>query len=256
MCFRAVNRNFDEALFRRFTLYFDDMRRLGKFHKNDSMSGLISDDPRTLLVMSRFGITLGFGDKTIDEVCGGHGVDADTFLAVVNMLLAEEGDVGLSDSVFSLGALMEYLRNSHDYFLGFRLPSIRRKLKEALDDGESNLSKAIMNYFDEYVAEVEQHMKYEEDNVFPYVRSLLEGKEKVDYSIDIFRKQHDKVEARLWEFKNILIRYYPAKNSSEINGVLFDIFNCEQELASHNEVEDRLFVPAIMEIEVKNEGRR
>jgi regulator of cell morphogenesis and NO signaling len=34
--------------------------------------------------MSRFGITLGFGEKTIEQVCRQCGVDTATFLAVMN----------------------------------------------------------------------------------------------------------------------------------------------------------------------------
>ena len=34
-----------------------------------------------------------------------------------------------------------------------------------------------------------------------------------------------------------------------MNAVLFDIFTCEQELASHGQVEDRLFVPAVYQLE-------
>ena len=34
-----------------------------------------------------------------------------------------------------------------------------------------------------------------------------------------------------------------------MNAVLFDIFNCEKDLVSHNEVEDYLFVPAVLQLE-------
>ena len=50
---------------------------------------------------------------------------------------------------------------------------------------------------------------------------------------------------KLRELKNIIIKYYPSGSSNELNGVLFDIFNCEHELASHNAVEDELFIPAV-----------
>ena len=47
------------------------------------------------------------------------------------------------------------------------------------------------------------------------------------------------------ELKNIIIKYYPSGGTNELNGVLFDIFTCEQELASHNAVEDGIFIPAV-----------
>jgi regulator of cell morphogenesis and NO signaling len=83
------------------------------------------------------------------------------------------------------------------------------------------------------------------------VRSLLKGEKTPGYQISIFRTQHDQIEARLNEFKNILIKYYPAKSTNTMNGVLFNIFNCEDDLASHNAVENRLFVPVVAEYERK-----
>lgn len=34
-----------------------------------------------------------------------------------------------------------------------------------------------------------------------------------------------------------------------LNSVLFDIFSTEEDLASHNHIEDSLFIPAILELE-------
>ena len=143
---------------------------------------------------------------------------------------------------------LTYLHYSHEYFLGFRLPEIRNKLIQTVGQ-KDDVSKAMINYFDEYVGEVHKHMKYEEDVVFPYVRKLLSGKKTAGYNINVFEKRHNHVEARLTEFKDILIRFYPSRSTNEINSVLFDIFNCENDLASHNDVEDKLLVPAITELE-------
>ena len=208
------------------------------------MCDLVSDRYPVLQVMSRFGIALGFGDKTIAEVCAENKVDTDTFLAVVGISVSRSGGEELSGPV-AVRSLLDYLHNSHGYFLGFRLPAIRRKLIGAVDCSLSDVSFAIMRYFDEYVAEVDRHMSYEEKSVFPYVEALLAGEKKADYSIDVFRRQHDKVEARLRELKNIIIKYYPSGGTNELNGVLYDIFTCEEELASHNAVENELFVPAV-----------
>lgn len=230
------------------------MQRLGKYVKTDRMCDLVSDHYRVLLVMSRFGIGLGFGDKTIDEVCRANGVDTFTFLVVVNMLLSDEVPQPVSDKVY-VDSLLRYLHNSHDYFLGFRLPEIRRKLVDVVGLGDE-LSRAIIAYFDGYIDGVNAHMAYEEGIVFPYVRSLLEGVRPDGYRIEVFRQHHDQVETLLTEFKNILIQFYPSDSTNEINGVLFDIFNCENDLASHNAVEDMLFVPTVGLLEQMMEEKR
>lgn len=228
------------------------MNRKTNYRASDSMSGLITSSYRVLLVMSRFGIGFGVGDKTIGEVCDENGVDTPTFVTVVNMLVDDAGDPArYSHAEVSVGSLVGYLHKSHDYFLDFRLPKIREDLVKALPAPQNKLTKAIIGYFDQYVAEVNRHMKYEEKYVFPYVRELLAGRKPEGYSIDVFSKRHDQVESKLTEFKEVFIKYYPARSTNEINSVLFDIFNCEHDLASHNEVEDRLFVPAVVELERK-----
>lgn len=226
------------------------MYRIGRYDADDRMCDLVCDRYPVLLVMSRFGIALGFGDKTIGEVCRDSGVDTGTFLTVVNTHIdGEAPDPG----AVSVGALVGYLRNSHDYFLDFRLPGIRRKLIEAIDCSCNDVAFAILRFFDEYVAEVHKHMDYEERKVFPYVEALLAGERPEGYSIDIFRRHHDQVEAKLAELKRIIIRYYPSGSTNELNGVLFDIFTCERDLASHNDIEDRLFIPAIKRLEEAGE---
>ncbi len=139
---------------------------------DDRMCDLVCDRYSVLQVMSRFGIAPGFGDKRIAEVCADREVDTATFLAVVNMHL---GGGSAAAGEVSVRALTDYLRNAHRYFLSFRLPAIRRKLIEAVDCSRSDVSLAIMRYFDEYAAEVDGHMAYEERTVFPYVEALLEG---------------------------------------------------------------------------------
>ena len=57
-----------------------------KYSATDKMSDLICENYSLLLVMSRFGISLGFGDQTVEQVCEQQGVHTGTFLAVVNFM--------------------------------------------------------------------------------------------------------------------------------------------------------------------------
>lgn len=220
------------------------------------MSELVGDNYNILLVMSRFGISLGFGDQTIEEVCRRSGVDTPTFLAIVNVMLDVEYNPE-QDGAISVDCFLRYLHNSHTYFLDYRLPELRRKLIEAIDCHHGDIAFAVLRFFDEYVAEVRKHLEYEESKVFPYVRQLLAGTASGDYSIADYLSQHDQIADKLTELKNILVQYYPSEDSFELNGVLFDIFTCEDDLASHNYVEDHLFIPVVQQLERERaEGRK
>ena len=189
------------------------MYKNGKYRETDKMSDLICENYPMVLVMSRFGIALGFGEKNIGEVCRQNGVDPCTFLTVVNFLTEEiSAPMTNIDKCLSIEALITYLHNAHAYFLDFRLPHIRRKLTDAIADCPKDVAFVITKFFDEYAAE-------------------------------------DQIEMKIIELKNILIKYYPGPGSNLLNSVLFDIFATEQDLASHNHVEDYLFAPAILTLE-------
>lgn len=229
------------------------MNEQHKYRVTDKMSDLICDNYSLLMVMSRFGLSLGFGDKSVKDVCEAQNVDCSTFLAVANFISEEQYSYTGEEIDFSISALMDYLKRAHAYFLDFNLPAIRRKLIEAIDYSDSNdVAFLILKFFDEYTKEVRRHMEYENKAVFTYVERLLQGKLSDQYDIATFACMHNQIETKLTELKSIIIKYYPEKeNNNLLNAVLFDIFNCEQDLATHCQVEDYMFVPTVAQIERK-----
>lgn len=228
------------------------MNKYLKYSASDKMSDLICENYKLLLVMSRFGLSLGFGDQTVQQVCERQGVHTDTFLTVVNFMEEECCMPEDYHKNISIDALIDYLRQAHSYFLDFNLPAIRRKLIDAIDCSQDNVAFLILKFYDEYVNEVRAHMEYENDVVFKYVDALLKGGDTGRYNIGVFVARHNQIQVKLTELKNIIVKYYPAKtNNNLLNSVLFDIYSCEKELSSHCRVEDYLFVPLIVEFENK-----
>lgn len=220
------------------------------YSSHSKMADLVSEHYNILLLIYRFDIPLGVGERTIKEICDEHGVDVDTFLFVVHFILFDEGvgQKGLYKKL-SIPLLIRFLRNSHSYFLDFRLPEIRRNMLEAIDQAPEDIRFVIQKYFDNYEKEVFQHMKYEDEVVFPYVESLLEGANDLEYSIRTFEKRHDQVELKMLELKNIFIKYYPMEMDFKVNNVLHDLFTCSEELHIHNDVEDHILIPCVREME-------
>ena len=195
---------------------------------NDKMSDIICDNYSLLQVMSRFDLPLGFGDCSVEEVCHFHQVDCHTFLTVLNFINKGHSRSSTAYEDLSVQSLMSYLKNAHHYFLDFQLPTIRRKLLEAIDcstDGEVTI--LILKFFDGYVQEVRNHMNYEDAHVFTYVDKLLKGEKDEAYDINMFVRHHHHIDEKLTELKNSIIKYYPVnQNAYRMNSVLFDIFNC------------------------------
>lgn len=224
------------------------MYKVWSYSPSDKMSDLICDNYPMILVLNRFDIAMGFKDGSIGEVCEASGVDVDTFLAIVNLLIAADShSVEIDPTRISLEAVVSYLARSHKYFSEYKFQDIRAKLEAAICS-ENAFSQAILSYFDEYVSEVERHMNYEDEVVFSSVERLLSGHTEGLFNIDLFSDHHECMDSKLVELKNIIIKYYPAQTTNELSGVLFEIFAAEDDLESHTLIEDHILIPVIREL--------
>lgn len=229
------------------------------YQATDKMISLISDNYQLLQVMSRFGISLGFGDKTVAEVCKINQVDTTTFLAVINFAHTGYSQIIENIDDLSIPSLINYLKQSHIYFLEFQLPKIRKELDIALDH-DNHITPLIIELFDHYIISIKKHMNYEDKHLFSYVEKLLHGNIQdniqEDFEITTFSKNHYLVDDNMHEIKNTLIKYNPAKNNNELSAVLYNIYCFENELDAHCKAEDYIFLPAVFNLEKKIQNER
>ena len=225
------------------------MKNQKMYEADDKMISLIRDNYDLLQSLGSFGISLGFGDKTVRETCEMNGVDTYTFLAVVNFTSNGYGDFE-SDEQLDVRTLLLYLDASHKYYLDFQLPFIRRELEDSLDSSNS-LAQLILRLYDEYAHEIRRHMTYEQRTLFPYVESLIDGRPMTDYSIETFSKHHGAADKKLRELKLLIIKYLPSDglHNNQLTATLHDIYDNEEWLRQHAQVEDHIFVPAIRRLE-------
>ena len=227
------------------------MKNQKMYEADDKMISIIRDNYNILQSLGSFGINLGFGDKTVPEVCEEQNVDTYTFLAVVNFTINGYKEYDNADRL-SLSTLLHYLKASHAYYIDFQLPFIRKELVEALDE-KDNLARLILKLYDDYAHSITNHMKYEEKMVFPYVQALIDGNVNATFDIETFSKHHIQVDQKLKELKSIIIKYLPSDglHNNQLSATLYDIYNNEEWLTHHSEVEEEIFIPA-----VRNEERK
>lgn len=219
-----------------------------RYLASNRLRDIVADNSLLLPALSRFGISLGFGDSSVSSVCESHGVDTATFLAITNFISGKPFEA----ENISLPTIVSYLKSAHAYFIDYRLPDIRRRLLGTISQGSlCDVTIAIIRFYDEYVAEVKRHMEYENEHVFTYVDTLLAGDKPTDFSISFFRDNHRSIADKLKELKEILICHFTADKGrvDMLNSLLFDIIVCERDLVAHCNVEDSLFIPAVEKIE-------
>lgn len=217
---------------------------------DDVIIDIINDDYTILPLLSRFSIPLGLGNETLNDVCRRNDIDVKALLLVLNYIRT-----GIIDSsyisVVSPLEVVRFLKNSHDYFINYKFGHIRKNLIAALDLETNPTNNLILKFFDSFVKKVEDHFRYEENTVFPYVENLVDSK-KSAYTIEIFERHHEEVVDALAELKNIILRYYRTTAPNLMYDVLVDIYNCEEDLASHSDIENNLLIPMVYDLERKS----
>ena len=217
------------------------------FTENTKMAELVISNPTLMLTLSRFGIELGFGDQNVKEVCEKANVSPLFFLLICNLYSNPEFIPSKEDiKSVEANAILSYLSESHKYYLKERLPHIESHLKRIVEACPARYSNTINRFFNEYKDEVESHFKYEEEVVFPYIKSLCNNALNPNFSIREFESNHSNIEDKLNDLMNILIKYLPAnifpKERIEIS---LDIMEVTSDLSCHTLVEERVLVPFV-----------
>ncbi|GAB1358902.1 hemerythrin domain-containing protein [Porphyromonadaceae bacterium] len=225
------------------------------FPSSMKMADMILKNYSLLSVLPRFGVHLGFGDKSIGEVCAKYNIDEHFFLLACNVHTFDDY-LPEKDEIVKLNieSLIDYLQQSHNYYIKEKITAIEQKIDEIGKGCSKTHAQILKQFFAEYKQEVINHFDYEEEVVFPYIRRLAKGETQVNYHIDQYEENHSNIEDKLGDLKNIMIKYLPEEVSSETrNSILFDIFLFEEELSKHTRIENKILIPFVSEIEKEYE---
>ncbi|MBG0781164.1 MAG: hypothetical protein H0S84_02730 [Bacteroidales bacterium] len=232
-------------------------------HKDLKMAEVIHMNHHLLPVLNRFDIYLGFGERTVEAVCIDHKVNVDFFLEIVNTFHDSSYFPLRHLQSFKASMLIDYLHKTHAYYLDVKIPEIGRYISEIAQtsDFEEIHRKLLKDFFNQYQHELTNHINKEEQGVYPYVLRLEKALESEDanaetikelqqYSIIEYEKDHDDVEAKLFDLKNILIKYLPpVHNNKLLNLIVHEIFELERDLNNHGHIEDLILVPIVENME-------
>ncbi len=226
-----------------------------RFSPDTKMADLILHNYTLLSVLPRFDIRLGFGDRCVSTTCREAGIDENFFLTICNLHTFEGYRLSSEElERINMRSIVDYLKNSHDYYLNYRISAIEAKLETMGKCCDAKHHKMITSFFEEYKAEILKHFKYEEQTVFPYVYKLLEGTAPDEFHINQYEDHHDNIDDKLSDFKNIILKYLPDSCPSNArNEILYDVFLFEDDLAKHTRIEERILTPLVKRMEASYE---
>ena len=221
------------------------------FSSDARLSALITAHPSLLSLLTRLGISLGFGDRSIADVCESSGVDTGFFLLICNVYTFNNY-IPSTPTILGtdMNGLVPYLEKSHKYYVDKRLPHIERHLDAIAHKLGGRIGKVFISFFQEYKQEVEEHFGHEERDVFPHIRALMSGERDTSYSIGMFLHTHSDIEGKLDDLLNIVFKYLPPQvDNDNVMDVVYDILRLREDLKKHTFIEEKIMVPLVCHLE-------
>ena len=92
-----------------------------RFTEKQKLEELLAINPQLILMLPRFDMELGFGEKRVDEVCRLSNVPISLFLLLCNVYTYDDYEPSEEDIKSINGKwLVKYLIASHDFYLNHR----------------------------------------------------------------------------------------------------------------------------------------
>lgn len=219
-------------------------------------SEIIASDPQMIRLIETLGIPMGFGDMTVGQLCSKDGMPVELFTALANMVAhpgyrPDPDDLNENDLSF----ILKYLEATHRNYMNISLPNLHANVHKiaALCNDETKMM--VNQFFDDYDAEMKRHIESEESEEFAYIRGLLSGIAPDDRTVDSFLEQHDDVEVKLDDFKNIIVKYVPQEcNIPERYLAVIQMLHIADELSFHTRIEEQLLFPLAIKLEKRLRG--
>lgn len=229
------------------------------------MADVILSNHHLLSVITRFKITLGFGEKTIEEVCNDNDVNVDFFLEIVNAFNEPEYYPENHLQMFPLSLIIAYLKNTHNYYLNRKIPEIQNLIARLIQENAQSQPKELMlidKFFEDYQKNLKYHIEREEQIVYPYILKLeqfykspktlseSEIEELRTYAIERYVDEHDDIEESLYDLKSLMIKYLPPMQDNFLcYKILGQLGHLENDINDHSNMENRVLVPRVQKME-------
>ncbi|GHU65376.1 cation-binding protein [Bacteroidia bacterium] len=221
--------------------------------EDTKLAELIIEYPNLLEALSNLNIKLGFGEKTIREIAARYQLNLEAFTAIICAYSNKQG-VGKTVRKEALNDILVFLKNSHNSFEHKQIPELKSLIALFANKVSEKQGSLLISFFDGYIREVCEHFRYEEETVFPYIKAILGDHRPNGFAIREYEKNHTDIEQKLYDLKNILIKYMPeASDSDSLRQILHCLLAFEKQLSYHTNLEKYVLAPSVRDVEAKND---
>lgn len=227
-----------------------------------SVGEIVAARPLLARAFEKAGIDYCCGGKTtLAAACAARGLDAGTFIAVLEAMPRGETSAGIETATLSLTALADHIEGTHHAYLKEELPVLveqaeRVAAKHSLRDGRI---RAVADTMRELAEEMTHHMGKEEGVLFPLVRDLERtGRRPVQGGsiagpITQMEHEHNHAGGALARLRDLTDGFVPGADACNTHrALLAGLARLETDLHLHVHKENNVLFPRALALEARS----
>jgi regulator of cell morphogenesis and NO signaling len=222
------------------------------------LAGIIEKNEYLILVLHRFGIRLGVGDKSVKAICIEAGMQPDLLVCVINTLTDPHYNPTETLQTFSVLQLIDYLKKENAYFLK-QLEMIGAHIRMFVGKSDVRNSNLYLldKIFQEYKQEIQAFIQQKETVLFPTVIRVYE-----EYYSPVSEKKQRKdpvtfpddeamaVKEKLSDIKSLIIKHITGEyEENMLYSVLMFLQRLEKETDNQSLIENCLLKSIVRKME-------
>lgn len=240
------------------------------FSQDTILADAIFAAPSLVPVIDRLGVSLGFGDLPIWEVCQLHDINVDYFLAIINTFVHDDYMPEDVSDTFDTSTLLNYLLKTNVYYTNVQLPNIERHYRLLMErSGSENNLGQLYQFFCEVRDELTQCNQADEMHWFPLIR---EKAEDTLYTAEVINAEGNyinmlpnnlgeafssrvAVEDKLSDLASLFIRHIKGEYDTNLGmAVISAIFSLRKDICQNNRIRNRILLPKVCKLFSINTG--
>ena len=219
------------------------------------MSEVVEEHPSLIPVINRFGIRLGLGDATAQEVCEKHYINIDFFITVINTFMNESYFPEKKLQGFHLTQIVDYLTKTNMYYQHSQLPNIERHLRLFISasDPDNEYLILIRKLFETFSERLLMRIEADNREWFPHILKLCEKQTK-DKSLVYYpttsTDPEDPAEALVTDLRRIMVKHLSGSYDENLcYAVIFAVNTLHADIKQHNRIRYRILAPIVAGME-------
>lgn len=201
--------------------------------KQTVLSEVLAQHHILIPIVNRFGIRLGVGEKTIENICDEQDLNINFILAILNTYMDESYVPESNLNELDLEPIANYFNETIQNYLQSLVPNIEKHLHAfiALSDPQNKELHILQKVFLQFKEELTQHLDKGLKHTGAYPHELLR------------------------DIKSILIKHVSGNfNQNLCYAVIFSVGSLESDLIIHNRLRDSILKPKLKQLNSSDIG--